>query len=269
MSRTSISIRRASVAAFAILSAMLAIIPLRATTATVVPDYIAKALVDPARPAEQVRRDAARKPGELIEFSGVKPGDKVVDFMSGGAYFTRLFSRVVGETGHVYAFLPEEELKSCPSAETAGTRAIEHDHSYANVSVLRAPVNQFHLPEMVDLIWTSQNFHDLYDPFMGPADVPALTKALFDALNPGGVLLVIDHVAAPGSETRDTDTLHRIDPHVIIRRARAAGFVLEAQSDLLRNPDDTHELNVFAPAIRGHTDQIVLKFRKPLLEPGK
>jgi len=238
--------------------------PIPGQAAGAVPDYVAAAIADPARPPQEVARDAQRKPGAVLAFAGVKPGDRVADFMSGGAYFTRLFSRIVGKTGHVYAFLPEEQLKNCAPEETAGTRALEHDGSYANVSVLTAPVARFRPPEPLDLIWTSLNFHDLYDSFMGPADVSHVTQALFDALKPGGELLVIDHVAQAGSEIRDTDTLHRIDPEVIIRSAQTAGFRLEAHSDLLRNPRDTHQLRVFDAAIRGQTDQVILKFTKPL-----
>ncbi len=76
--------------------------------------------------------------------------------------------------------------------------------------------------------------------------------------------MVIDHVAAAGSGLRDTDTLHRIDPETIRTEVTAAGFVLEAQSDVLRNPEDTHALAVFDPAIRYRTDQIVYRFRKPV-----
>ena len=242
--------------------AMLGTVAARA--AAVVPDYVTSAIADPARPPAQVARDAQRQPAEVLAFAGVRPGDRVADFMSGGAYFTRLFSRIVGNSGHVYAFLPEEQLKNCAPEETAGTRAVEHDGSYANVSVITAPVARFRPPEPVDLIWASLSFHDLYDSFMGPADVPQVTQALFDALKPGGELLVIDHVAQAGSEVRDTETLHRIDPEVIIRRAKAAGFRLEAHSDVLRNPHDTHQLRVFDAAVRGQTDQVILKFRKPL-----
>jgi predicted methyltransferase len=114
------------------------------------------------------------------------------------------------------------------------------------------------------MVWTAQNYHDLYDPFMQPIDIAAFNRAVFRALKPGGVFLVIDHVAAAGSWLRDTDTLHRIDPEAIRTEVTAAGFVLEAQSDLLRNPEDAHALPVFDPAIRHRTDQIVYKFRKPL-----
>jgi predicted methyltransferase len=183
--------------------------------------------------------------------------------MSGGAYFTQLFSHIVGPQGRVYAFLPTEQLAHCSPEEVAGTRALEHDGRFANVSVLSGPVASFRPPEPLDLVWTSLNFHDLYDSFMGPADVPQVLRALFDALRPGGTLLVIDHVATAGSRLRDTETLHRIDPEVIVRTAEAAGFRLEAHNDLLRNPRDAHTLRVFDPAVRGHTDQAILKFRKP------
>ena len=163
--------------------------PIRGHAAGVVPDYVAGAIADPARPPAQVARDAQRQPAEVLAFAGVRPGDRVADFMSGGAYFTRLFSRIVGNTGHVYAFLPEEQLKNCAPEETAGTRAVEHDGSYANVSVMTGPVGRFRPPEPVDLIWTSLNFHDLYDSFMGPADVPQVMQALFDSRHVGDMLL--------------------------------------------------------------------------------
>ena len=124
-------------------------------------------------------------------------------------------------------------------------------------------MNQFSAPEPLDLVWTSLDFHDLYDSFMGPANVPQVVGSFFRALKPGGVLVIIDHVAQPGSNVRDTESLHRIDPEAIVRTVTAVGFVLEAESNVLRNAADTHELVVFDPAIRGRTDQVVLKFRKP------
>lgn len=113
-------------------------------------------------------------------------------------------------------------------------------------------------------MFTSQDYHDLHDKFMRPTDAAVFNKAVLKALKPGGAYVVIDHAAQPGSGLRDTDTLHRIDPASIIREVQAAGFVLEAQSDLLRNPADTHTSIVFDPQIRGHTDQVFLRFRKPL-----
>ena len=183
--------------------------------------------------------------------------------MSGGAYFTRLFSRVVGSTGRVYAFLPTEELKNCSPEEVAGTRAVEHNPAYGNVAVVTGAANGFHTPERLDMVFTSQNYHDLHDAFMSPTRAAVFNRAVFNALKPGGAFIVIDHVAESGSELRDTGTLHRIDPEVIIREVQAAGFVLASESQLLRNPADTHLLRVFDPGIRGRTDQVMLLFRKP------
>jgi predicted methyltransferase len=119
------------------------------------------------------------------------------------------------------------------------------------------------MPEKLDLIWTAQNYHDLHDSFLGPANVAALNRAFFDALKPGGTFLVIDHVAESGSGLRDTDTLHRIDPVRMKGEIEAAGFVFESQTDALRNPDDDHKRAVFDPIVRGKTDQVVFRFRKP------
>jgi predicted methyltransferase len=227
------------------------------------PATFAKALADPARPVAQTEKDAARRPAELIAFAGLKPGDRIADFMSGGGYFTRIFSGVVGPRGHVYAFAPTEEIRTCEPEETAGTLNLSRERTYRNVTVEVGPVGDFAAPEPLDMVWTAQNFHDLYDPFMGPADIARVTGAVFRALKPGGVFIVIDHAAEAGSGTRDTDTLHRIDPAAIRQAVTAAGFVFEGESAVLRNPDDTHRLRVFDPAIRGRTDQVVFKFRKP------
>ncbi len=227
------------------------------------PPYITAALSEPRRPAAQVSLDEVRKPAEAIAFSGLKPGDQVADFMPGNAYFTRIFSSVVGSKGHVYAFLPTEQLAHCSPDEVAGTNAIEHDRSYSNVTVLRAPAEQFSPPVALDVVWLSQGYHDLHDHFMGPTDVARFNAAVFRALRSGGIYVIIDHAAAAGSGLRDTETLHRIDPESIQSEVTAAGFVLEARSDVLRNPADTHQLAVFDPAIRHKTDQVVFKFRKP------
>jgi predicted methyltransferase len=228
-----------------------------------VPAGITAAVADPGRPPSDVSLDAVRKPGPVIAFAGLKPGDRVADFMSGNAYFTRIFSRVVGPEGHVYAFLPSQQLANCSPDETGGTKALAGDARYRNVTIIEAPTETFATPEALDLVFTAQNFHDLYDSFMGPSDVAAVNRAIFRALKAGGIYLVIDHSAAAGSGLRDTATLHRIDPASIRNEVLAAGFVLEAESDELRNPRDSHALRVFDPAIRHRTDQVILKFRKP------
>jgi predicted methyltransferase len=141
--------------------------------------------------------------------------------------------------------------------------ALADDPHYAKVSVIHAPVAKFVAPEKLDIVWTSQNYHDLHDSFFGPADIPAVNKAIYNALKPGGIFIVLDHDAAPGSGLRDTETLHRIDEASVKKEVEAAGFKLVGESKALRNPADSHIAKVFDPSIRGHTDQFILKFRKP------
>lgn len=230
---------------------------------TQAPGVPAAALSDPRRPAEQVSLDAVRKPAQLIAFAQLKRGDKIADFMPGNAYFTRIMSNVVGDSGHVYAFLPTEQLAHCSPREVAGTRLLQDDPRYANVSVLSGATANFLMPEKLDVIWTAQNYHDLHDSFMGPANVAALNKRFFDAMKPGGIYLVIDHVAEAGSGLRDTESLHRIDPQRMRQEIEAAGFLFDAESSVLRNPSDDHKSSVFDRSVRGRTDQVVYRFRKP------
>ena len=98
---------------------------------------------------------------------------------------------------------------------------------------------------------------------MGPADVAAFNRAVFAALKPGGVFVVLDHAALPGSGLSATDTLHRIDPETVKQEVEAAGFVLDGESKVLANPADPKDKKIFDPSIRGRTDQFLLRFRKP------
>jgi predicted methyltransferase len=131
-----------------------------------------------------------------------------------------------------------------------------------NVIVSDDPVASA-LPAGLDAVVIRQNYHDLYDKFMGPADVPAFNKAVFAALKPGGVYVVLDHAAAAGSGISATDTLHRIDPARVKEDVLAAGFKLDAESSILANASDDHTKNVFDPSVRGHTDQFLYRFKKP------
>ena len=255
--------RRSNRIHFAFAGILLAAALSHARAADSPPDYLTRAIADTARPAEQVGLDPWRRPAAVIEFSGLKPGDRVADFMPGNAYFTRLFSRIVGARGHVYAFVPTQQLANCAPRETEGLRVLQSDGRYKNITVLIDATDRFAAPQQLDMVWTAQNYHDLHDSFMQPTDIAAFNRAVFRALKPGGVFLVIDHVAAAGSGLRDTNTLHRIDPDTIRTEVTAAGFVLEARSDVLRNPEDAHALPVFDPTIRHRTDQIVYRFRKP------
>jgi predicted methyltransferase len=232
-----------------------------ASQAGAVSASIAAAVADAGRTADDKGRDAERKPAEMLEFAKVKPGETVVDFLPGGGYFTRLFSPAVGPKGKVYAFIPTEVAGF--SKKPLPANGSSPDPTHPNVTYLVAPVMQFATPTPVDLVWTSQNYHDLHDPFMGPADMAKFNAEVFKALKPGGLYVILDHVAPAGSGLSSTNTTHRIDPAVVKQEVTAAGFVYEGETDVLRNPADDHTKLVFDKSIRGHTDQFVFKFRKP------
>lgn len=226
-----------------------------------VPANVAAAVADPARKADAAN-DARRKGAELLAFAEVKSGQSVVDLIPGGGYFTRLFSAAVGAGGQVYAVWPNEYGQEAES-DVKGSKELAAQPHYKNVSVLLQPANQFSVPHPVDVVFTSQNYHDYPDKFMGKIDPAVLNKQVFDALKPGGLFVIVDHVAEAGSGMRDTDTLHRIDPAIVKQQVEAAGFVFDGESNALRNPADPHNIKVFDKSIRGHTDQFVYRFRKP------
>lgn len=224
--------------------------------ADTIPSYIASAVADSGRPDADKARDADRKPAETLALAGVKPGQTVVDFLPGGGYFTRIFSRVVGAKGHVIAL----SAPGTPEKYTAAAKAIAADPSYTNVTENEQKVADLP-PTSVDLFWTSQNYHDLHN--RPGADVAGIDKEIFAALKPGGTFIVLDHTATAGSGFNDTKTLHRIDPEAVKKEVESAGFVLAKESDLLKNPNDPHTATVFDPSIKGKTDQFILKFTKP------
>lgn len=224
---------------------------------------IVAAVADPSRPAEDAARDANRKPAETLAFTGVKPGDRVADYIANSGYFTRLFSDVVGPKGRVFA-VELNEIVTFPNVAKSYAVLQAWAPSRPNVTLTTVPAAApLSFPEKLDVFWISQNYHDLHDKFLGPKDVAAFNRQVFEALKPGGVYIVLDHAAAKGAPADVTETLHRIEADTVKREVEAAGFVLEAQSDLLANPDDPHTKGVFDASIQGHTDQFILKFRRP------
>ena len=213
------------------------------------------------KPPSDALDDPSLKSTEVIAFIGVKPGYKVADIVAGR--FVRAFSKAVGPKGKVYAIEPTEVLKAHP--DILGTmQSLTADPAYANVVLsTAAPINAPALPSGLDAVFIRQNYHDLHDKFMGPADVPAFNKNVFNALKPGGVFVVLDHADAPGTGLTHTETLHRIDEASVKAEVLAAGFVLDGESNVLANPADDHTKMVFARDIRGKTDQFLLRFRKP------
>ena len=234
-----------------------------AQAASGIPKPVSAAVASPDRPEDDRQRDVDRKPAESVAFAGVKPGDKVVDLIPGKGYFTRIFSHVVGPKEHVYAVPPPKRPNAPEGAPDPGaaSQAIAADPHFSNVNVIVGRVTDLKFPEPVDLVWTSRNYHDFHN--IPTFDVPAIDKAIFNALKPGGVFVVLDHSAEKGSGFRDTSTLHRIDPEAVKKEVEAAGFKFEGQSEILRNANDPHTEKVFETTVKGKTDQFILKFRKP------
>jgi predicted methyltransferase len=242
-----------------LVAAMLAAVALAAPAPAAAPSPLARSLADSAR-AKDRAQDARRHPAELVALAELKPGQSVVDLIPGTGYWTRIFSRIVGPRGHVYAVWPR------PYARVA-MGDVQHlqglARQYRNVSVQIQPGTSLTAPRPVDVVWTSQNYHDYNDKFMGNPGSLALARAAYRILRPGGLFIVIDHAAAPGRGIKDTDTLHRIERQAVIRQATAEGFRLAGESNALRNPRDPLTIKVFDPRVRGRTSQFALKFRKP------
>jgi predicted methyltransferase len=207
----------------------------------------------PAAPA----LDPAWKVPEVVAFIGLKKGDKVADII--GGRLTGSLAQAVGPTGKVYAVETAEIVKDHPQImDRMKALAAQSPQVVVSADPVAAA-----LPAGLDAVFIRQNYHDLYDKFMGPTDVPAFNKAVFAALKPGGVYVVLDHAAAAGSGISATDTLHRIDPARVKADVLAAGFKLDAESSILANQSDDHTKNVFDPSVRGHTDQFLYRFKKP------
>ena len=240
--------------------ALSALVLLGGAASAAVPANITAALADKGRPAADAARDAVRKPGELLAFGGVKSGGKVADLIMGGGYFTRILAAAVGSTGQVYAYQPTEFIQF---SANYGVQQTAVAAAYANVTPLTSPFSAFDLPDGLDLVLTVQNYHDLHlKPFA--ADTAAKVNAeVFKSLKPGGVYLVVDHEGAPGSGLAAADTVHRLEASVARKEIEAAGFKFDSESAMLRDASDAHTANVFDPAIRGKTDQWVMKFKKP------
>ncbi len=240
--------------------AALTLTPFASQAAPMAKADVAAAIADPSRPDKDRALDASRKPAEILAAIGIRQGQTVADVWP-GAYWDRLFADAVGPKGKVYAV----HLTDADTAEHETTppdgSAPYPDH--ANITVVATPTGAFALPTKADVIWIRQNYHDLYDKFMGPADVPAFDKAVFKSLKPGGLFVVIDHSAPDGSGLASTDTTHRIDAARVKSDMATAGFLFVKESDALRNPADPRTKLVFDPSIKGHTDQFVYIFRRP------
>jgi len=215
---------------------------------------ISAALANPNRPQADKDNDAKRHPAELLAFTNIKMGDKVSEIVPGGGYVTRLLSKIVGPSGHIYA----TNMPTLNERFKTGVNPIVADPSYGNVSVVETPLAEMKFPEPLDAVFTSENYHDFQNMGMFQTDTAAMDKAAFAALKPGGLFIITDYVGQPGTGKTQTQALHRIDPAVIKSEAMAAGFMLEAESTALMNPMD----NLTGRSGQG-SSQMIYRFRKP------
>ncbi|MBS0378708.1 MAG: class I SAM-dependent methyltransferase [Proteobacteria bacterium] len=224
-----------------------------------VPAYITAAIADSARPDSDRARDAQRKPAETLAFAGVKPGDQVLEIAPGTGYYTRLLSAIVGPKGKVTVYLVGPLPKA--GATPPPIQAIAADPHYGNVTLIMQRLTEAKPSAAFGLVWTTQNYHDLHN--IADLSMLAINNAIFDALKPGGVYFVLDHAAQAGSGVGETNTLHRIEEESVKNEVTSVGFRLAGESNILRNPADPRTGKVFEGEIQGHTDQFILKFRKP------
>jgi predicted methyltransferase len=243
--------------------AAFAVSAMAAAAAPAVTAKMKAAVADPGRPADDTARDANRKPAEMLAFAGITPGKVVVDMLPGAGYFTRIFARAVEPGGRVYAYFGiqyDARLKSQnkdPDNQFADLKA-----TYKDLDVIHGPLAQFVTPEPVDIVWTSDNYHDMHNKAYD-MDVNAVNKAVFKSLKPGGYYVIIDHKAADSAGDDVTETLHRIKESTTKKEVEAAGFKLVAEGHDLNAPADDGTKKVFDADVRGKTNQFMLKFQKP------
>ena len=224
---------------------------------------IEKAVSAPERSSEDRTRDATEKPVEVLAFFGVRPGMQVADIMSAGGYYTEILSRVVGAGGEVIAQNNQPYLdyakESAEKRYAAGT--------LKNVRRLNTELEDMGLGDgTLDFALFVKCWHDAYwinEKEWPRVDTDKFMANLLAALKPDGVVGVVDHVAPVGTPVAAIDALHRIDPEFIKAEFKRAGFVFDGESDLLRNPADDYTKSVFDESVKGKTDRVVYKFRKP------
>ena len=210
------------------------------------------ALMADERPAEEKERDASRMPAEVLNFVGIGEGMTVLEAIAGGGWYTEVLSAAVGPEGMVYS------QNAARFQERVGEMAAARAERLGNVEVIYTEGAAIPLPAEADAAFTALNLHDMAN--RGDEVGLGFLGAIYDALAPGGVFGLVDHVGVAG---QDNAELHRMEASKARELITQAGFVIEAESDILMNPDDDHMLRVFDPAIQGATDRMLFRARKP------
>ncbi len=259
-------------------------------------ERIAEILASPDRRAADRINDVRRKPDQMLAFIGVRPGMIAVDLSTGGGYTTELLARAVGPTGRVYGQSAPRDPDRVPPAPAAPEGAATPPPSAAPAPAAGASppaarpggppnsalalaeraknpaagnivsaVRKFEDPvppevasNGLDLVTLMFNYHDL--GFMG-VDRAQMNKAVFTALKRGGMYVIADHSGRPGTGISESGTLHRIEEAFLRSEVEAAGFVLMAEDNFMRNPADPRDKNTPDPP--QPKDEFVLKFVRP------
>ena len=245
-----------------IIALALAAAPL--ATAVAAPANVAAAVAQPSRTADNVKLDEGRKPTELLRFFGLESGVQVLDMFGANKYWAEIIAPAIGPEGHVTVWQPSQFLN-----DERRKAFEEFAAAQKNVTLISSPFEAPELPQgKFDFALINLDYHDVYwenpERKIVRMEPDAWLKTLHSALKPGAVVGVVDHSATAGSDPRTSvEKLHRIDPEIVKADFKRAGFAIEAESDLYRNPADDRSLLVFDPKIRGKTDRFALKFRKP------
>ncbi len=255
-----------------------------ALAAEAVPAAVTATVADSGRPREDIERDGLRKPAEVLSFSQIKPGMHIAEFSPGTGYYTRLLSKLVGPKGKVYTIVPLTGFKDARAyrdgykgkelpVDTA--LGIANIAEYKNVEVLWENVGQndgqFPLPEQVDAVFTTDNYHDFHTKNYGTPDPAAIDKAILQTLKTGGLYIVVDHAAQKGAGFAIADSLHRSDPDAVKAEVLSAGFTFDGESNALANASDDRLKASTDPAMHDKTDEFAFRFKKPAgaIEPTR
>jgi len=235
-------------------------LPLNISYADDYEDLIKAAIDNPARAAANSSRDGARKPADVINFMGVKPGMVVLDMYADGSYYTEILSGVVGDNGRVIAQMFPDAGRDSDNKTSTYIRTSDH---LKNVIPIYANINDIDLKEnSLDQVFIIQFYHDFY--YKGiEVDLNKILSLYKKALKPGGIIAIVDHEAIKGSPSSTGDTLHRIDPAIVKKDMEEAGFIFEGERPFLLNDTDDKSISVFDEPVRGKTSRFILKYKNP------
>ncbi len=219
------------------------------------PDYAAL-IGAPDRSDADREADKRRDPVPFLKFADVRPGMKVLDMGAGGGYSSELMARAVAPNGKVWAQYPADGPARAIEALQARLKTPGMSNAAADLQPFDDPIPSG--VSNLDLITFLFYYHDT--TYMN-VDRAAMDKKMFDALKPGGILVLADHAAKAGADISVGKSLHRIDEAVVRKELETAGFKFVADADFWRVPGDTKDFSSLRPP--SPVDAFVLKMQKP------